>query len=118
MIQTNQVSSAVLSVIPIDGNVEVVLFPGSWKLFLRGAGGRRQSVKRYDDSTSSEDGHSEYESEGRNSDTDSDIDGVGDLKGPGVGLKLIGKLPSWGLPTFWFWCVTNSWLFQAGWLFL
>ena len=94
MIQTNQVSSAVLSVIPIDGNVEVVLFPGSWKLFLRGAGGRRQSVKRYDDSTSSEDGHSEYESDSRNSDTDSDIDGVVDLGGPEVGLEIIGKLPS------------------------
>ena len=69
-----------------------MFFPGSWKLFLRGAGGRRQSVKRYDDSTSSEDGHSEYESEGSNGDTGPDIDGVVDLGVPEVGLEIIGKL--------------------------
>ena len=51
-------------------------------------------MKRYDDSTSSEDGQSEYESEGRNSDTDPDIDGVVDLGGPEIGLEIIGKLPS------------------------
>ena len=75
------------------GSVEVILFLGSWKLFLRGFGGRKESVKRYDDSTSSEDGHSEYESEGRNSDTDPDIDRVMDVGEPEVGLEIIGKSP-------------------------
>ena len=95
MIRTTQVSSAVfICRAYFDGSVEVVLFLDSWKLFLRGAGGRRQAVKRYDDSTSSEDGHSEYESEGRNSDTDPDIDRVMDVGEPGVGLEIIGKVPS------------------------
>ena len=41
-----------------NGNMEVFLFAESWRIFLRGVGGRTRAIKRYDDSTSSDDGHS------------------------------------------------------------
>ena len=70
-----------------------LIFAVSWRKYLRGVGGRAQSVHSFDDSTSSDDGDSERgEGEGDISDLDQELHGVVEPGRQEDGHEILGKL--------------------------